>query len=50
MPRPVRLTRDAIVASAREVVAAEGLGALSLRPLARRLGVTAPADGGVERY
>ena len=43
MPRPVRLTRDAIVASAREVVAAEGLGALSLRPLARRLGVTAPA-------
>jgi AcrR family transcriptional regulator len=38
-----QLTRDAIVAAARELVAAEGLEALSLRRLAAALGVTAPA-------
>jgi AcrR family transcriptional regulator len=37
------LQRDAIVAAARELIATEGLEALSLRRLAARLGVTAPA-------
>ncbi len=37
------LTRDAIVAAAREVIATSGLEALSLRRLATGLGVTAPA-------
>lgn len=37
------LHRDAIVAEARNVVATSGLEALSLRRLATRLGVTAPA-------
>jgi AcrR family transcriptional regulator len=35
------LTRDAIVDAAAEVVAADGIAALSMRPLARRLGVGA---------
>jgi AcrR family transcriptional regulator len=44
-PAPERpaLSRDAIVAAAREMVADAGLEALSLRRLASRLGVTAPA-------
>ncbi|CAN5633108.1 TetR/AcrR family transcriptional regulator [soil metagenome] len=37
------LTRDAIMAAAREVIATSGLEALSLRRLATGLGVTAPA-------
>jgi AcrR family transcriptional regulator len=37
------LTRETILAEARAVVAGSGLGALTLRGLARRLGVTAPA-------
>ncbi|MCU1369016.1 MAG: putative TetR family transcriptional regulator [Ilumatobacteraceae bacterium] len=37
------LQRDAIVAEARELIITEGLEALSLRRLAGRLGVTAPA-------
>ncbi len=37
------LHRDAIVAAAREMIIAGGVEALSLRRLARRLGVTAPA-------
>lgn len=37
------LTREAVVASARELVMAEGVDAASLRKLASRLGVTAPA-------
>lgn len=37
------LTREAILAAAREVLVAEGLAAVSLRRLAARLGVTAPA-------
>lgn len=37
------LTRDVVVASARELVAAEGVAGVSLRGLARLLGVTAPA-------
>lgn len=40
--RPV-LTRDAVVAAARELVVEGGLEALSFRRLASRLGVTAPA-------
>ncbi len=40
--RPL-LQRDAIVAEARALVVAEGLEGLSLRRLAARLGVTAPA-------
>jgi AcrR family transcriptional regulator len=45
VPAPDRppLQRAAIVAEARELVAADGLEALSLRRLAARLGVTAPA-------
>jgi AcrR family transcriptional regulator len=41
--RPSRLTREAIVEVARDVIAADGVRALSLRPLAARFGVTAPA-------
>lgn len=41
-PRPP-LSRDAIVATARRLLAADGLEALSLRRVARELGVTAPA-------
>ncbi|GIU86755.1 MAG: TetR family transcriptional regulator [Acidimicrobiia bacterium] len=41
-PRPP-LTRAAIVAAARDLVAAEGLDACSVRRVAARLGVTAPA-------
>jgi AcrR family transcriptional regulator len=41
--RRPRLTRESIVAAAREVVAADGVRGLSLRPLAASLGVTAPA-------
>lgn len=37
------LSRDVVVAAAREMVVSEGLPAVSLRRLARRLGVTAPA-------
>ena len=37
------LTREAIIDAARELVASAGLEALSLRRLAARLGVTAPA-------
>jgi AcrR family transcriptional regulator len=37
------LQRDAIVEAAREMIVADGLDALSLRRLASRLGVTAPA-------
>jgi AcrR family transcriptional regulator len=37
------LRRDVIVAAAREMIIAGGVEALSLRRLARRLGVTAPA-------
>lgn len=37
------LTRDAVVAAARSMIADGGLEALSLRRLASRLGVTAPA-------
>jgi AcrR family transcriptional regulator len=37
------LHRDAIIAAAREMIVAGGVEALSLRRLARRLGVTAPA-------
>lgn len=37
------LQREAIVAAARELIVADGLEALSLRRLAGRLGVTAPA-------
>lgn len=37
------LTRDAIVAAARERIRAHGLDAFSLRPLAADLGVSAPA-------
>ena len=37
------LRREAIVAAARELVSTDGLDALSLRRLAARLGVTAPA-------
>ena len=40
--RPL-LHREAIVAAARELIVADGLEALSLRRLAARLGVTAPA-------
>ncbi len=40
--RPV-LQRSAIIDAAREMVVTGGLGALSLRRLARQLGVTAPA-------
>jgi AcrR family transcriptional regulator len=42
-PPPSRLSRDKIVAAARSSVVENGRGALSLRPLAARLGVTAPA-------
>ena len=38
-----RLTRTRIITAARKTVARDGANALSLRPLARRLGVTAPA-------
>jgi AcrR family transcriptional regulator len=38
-----RLTREGIVAEARTTVARDGLAALSLRRLAAKLGVTAPA-------
>ncbi len=41
-PRP-RLTRDAIIAVAREILAADGLDGLSLRRIGAQLGVTAPA-------
>jgi AcrR family transcriptional regulator len=37
------LTRESVVAAARQLVVEEGLDALSLRRLGRRLGVTAPA-------
>ncbi len=37
------LTRTRIITAARKTVARDGANALSLRPLARRLGVTAPA-------
>ena len=37
------LTRDAVVARARALVRAEGVGQVSLRSVARALGVTAPA-------
>lgn len=37
------LTRDSILGAARELLVAEGLAAVSLRRLAARLGVTAPA-------
>ena len=40
--RPL-LHREAIIAAARELIVADGLEALSLRRLAARLGVTAPA-------
>ena len=39
--RPV--SHDTILDQARQIVARDGLGALALRPLAARLGVTAPA-------
>lgn len=42
-PRRLPLTRASVVASAREVVVAEGVDALSLRKIGRKLGVTAPA-------
>lgn len=42
-PERTALTRDAVVAAARDLVAEGGLDALSLRRLAARLGVTAPA-------
>lgn len=42
-PARAVLRRDAVVAEARDLVASEGLEALSLRRLATRLGVTAPA-------
>jgi AcrR family transcriptional regulator len=42
-PSRPTLTRPAIVDAARQMVAEVGLGALSLRRLAARLGVTAPA-------
>jgi AcrR family transcriptional regulator len=38
-----QLTRERIVATAHDLIAAEGLEALSLRRVAARLGVTAPA-------
>lgn len=38
-----RLEREAIVEAARQMIVADGLDALSLRRLAARLGVTAPA-------
>jgi AcrR family transcriptional regulator len=41
--RSVRVSHDAILAAARDMVASEGLAGLSMRPLAARLGVTAPA-------
>ena len=41
MARPTRLTPEAIVATALELVDEEGLDALSMRRLARRLGVEA---------
>lgn len=37
------LNRDAVVAAARDIVATDGLDGLSLRRVAARLGVTAPA-------
>src|SRR4051812_5410126 len=41
--RPPRLSRDAILDTARQMIVAEGIDAFSLRRLARRLGVTAPS-------
>lgn len=41
--RPGPLTREAVIASARELIIAEGIDSVSLRGLGRRLGVTAPA-------
>jgi AcrR family transcriptional regulator len=43
MPPGTPLQRDAIVAAARDLIAAGGLESLSLRRLATKLGVTAPA-------
>jgi AcrR family transcriptional regulator len=44
VPTPrARLTREAIVAATRAVIEAEGRDAVSLRRIAARLGVTAPA-------
>jgi AcrR family transcriptional regulator len=43
MPPGTPLQRDAIVAAARDLIAAGGLDSLSLRRLATKLGVTAPA-------
>jgi AcrR family transcriptional regulator len=42
-PERAALTREAVVAAARDLVSEGGLEALSLRRLAARLGVTAPA-------
>jgi AcrR family transcriptional regulator len=42
-PTRPALRRDTIVATARQMIVADGVEALSLRGLARRLGVTAPA-------
>lgn len=43
MRRPTPLTREQIVATARAAIEADGVDALSLRAVARTLGVTAPA-------
>ena len=41
--RPVPLSRQSVIGAARELIASDGLDALSLRRVAARLGVSAPA-------